>query len=63
MTTSIDKLLNYLFDQNGVLIDQLAGVSEDLCLQKEQAERHHRDLKSSLTSLLPINMDLSVNNY
>lgn len=43
-----DKLLDYLFDQNGRLTDQLAGVREDLRLQREQAERHHRDLKASL---------------
>lgn len=43
-----DKLLDYLFDQNGVLTGQLAGVREDLRLQREQADRHHRDLKASL---------------
>ena len=43
-----DKLLDYLFDQNGMLSDQLAGVREELRLQREQADRHHKDLKASL---------------
>ncbi len=47
MTTSIDKLLDYMFDQNSKLTDQLAGVREELRLQREQADRHHRDFKSS----------------
>ena len=43
-----DKPLDYLFDQNGRLTDQLTGVREELRLQREQADRNHRDLKSSL---------------
>ena len=43
-----DKLLDYLFDQNGRLTDQLTGVREELRLQREQSDRNHRNLKSSL---------------
>ncbi len=46
-----DKLLDYVFAQNSKLTDQLAGVSEELRLQREQADRHHKDLKSSLARM------------
>ncbi len=48
MTNSTYKLLDYMFVPNSKLTDQLAGVSEELRLQREQAYRHHKDLKSSL---------------
>ncbi len=51
MTNSTDKLLDYMFTQNSKLTDQLAGVSEELRLQREQADRHHKDLKSSLARM------------
>ena len=43
-----DKLLDYMFDQNSKLTDKLASVGEELRLQREQADRHFKDLKSSL---------------
>lgn len=43
-----DKLLDYLFDQNAVLTAQLSGVREELRLQREQAYRHHKELKADL---------------
>ncbi len=46
-----DKLLDYMFAQNSRLTDQLAGVSEELRLQREQADIHHKDLKSSLARM------------
>lgn len=46
-----DKLLDYMFDQNSKLTDQLAGVREGLRLQREQAERHQADLQSRLVRM------------
>ncbi len=46
-----DKLLDYMFEQNSKLTDQLVGVREDLRLQREQAERHHADLQSRLVRM------------
>lgn len=51
MPTSTDKLLDYMFDLNDYLTNQIAAVSEELRLQREQADRHHRDLKSSLARM------------
>lgn len=46
-----DKLLDYMFGQNSKLTDKLAAVCEELRLQREQAELHHKDLKSSLARM------------
>lgn len=51
MATSIDKLLDYMFDQNSKLTDKIAAVCEELRLQREQSDLHHRDLKSSLARM------------
>ena len=43
-----DRLLDYMFDQNRRLSDQVAGMCEEMRLQRGQAEMHHRELKLSL---------------
>ena len=43
-----DKLLDYMFGQNVRQSEQLAGLREEMRLQRDQSEKHHRELKSSL---------------
>lgn len=41
-----EKLIDYLFMQNDKLTSELAGVREELRLQREQSAEQHRDLQS-----------------
>lgn len=43
-----EKLIDYLFDQNEKLNVQLAGVREELRLQREQSAERHRSLASQM---------------